>query len=257
MAEQVRSFYDELAADYHLIFADWNDSITRQAAVIGPCIEREAGESGNLRILDCACGIGTQALGLAQRGHRITGCDLSPAAIDRARCEAFDRGLDISFMVADMLNLSSILESDFDVAVCLDNSLPHLESYEQLCQAAIEIRTKLRNGGVFMASIRDYDLLVREKAPVQGPNFYLDQGERRIVHQVWDWIDDLRYTFHLYITRQVSTGWESHHYASIYRALLRNELTSAIHTAGFVDANWMFPSETGFYQPILIAKKRE
>jgi hypothetical protein len=60
--------------------------------------------------------------------------------------------------------------------------------------------------------------------------------------------------FHLYITRQVSAGWESHHYASTYRALLRNELTNAIQAAGFIDTRWMLPSETGFYQPILMAK---
>jgi SAM-dependent methyltransferase len=153
-----------------------------------------------------------------------------------------------------MLDLSPVSEDEFDAVVCLDNSLPHLESDEQLRQAANEIRKKLRTGGVFIASIRDYDRLVQERPAVQEPSFYLDQGQRRIVHQVWDWMDDLRYTFHLYITRQVPVGWESHHYASTYRALLRNELTSALQAAGFIDTRWMLPSETGFYQPILMAK---
>jgi hypothetical protein len=56
--------YDELAEYHHLIFADWNASIEWQASVLGPLLEREAGVR-HLRILDCACGIGTQALGLA------------------------------------------------------------------------------------------------------------------------------------------------------------------------------------------------
>jgi glycine/sarcosine N-methyltransferase len=253
MSEQARRCYDELAAEYHLIFADWNASIARQAAVIGPHLEREAGGSRSLRILDCACGIGTQALGLAQRGHRITGSDLSAAAVNRARREASDRGLHARFVVADMLDLTPVNEENFDAVVCLDNSLPHLESYEQLCQAAMEIRKKLPSGGVFVASIRDYDHLIQERPAVDGPTFYMDEGKRRIVHQVWDWIDDRRYAFHLYITRQVSTGWESHHYTSTYRALLRNELTSAIQAAGFIDARWMLPVETGFYQPLLVA----
>jgi glycine/sarcosine N-methyltransferase len=185
-----------------------------------------------------------------------TGCDLSPVAIDRARREALDRTLDVRFIVADMLDLGPVSEKQFDAAVCLDNSLPHLESYEELCQAAAEIRKKLKDGGVCIISIRDYDRLVEERPSVQGPSFYMDQGHRRIVHQVWDWIDELRYEFHLYITRQVPAGWESHHYASTYRALLRNELTSAIQAAGFIDARWMFPNETGFYQPMLMAKAR-
>jgi len=60
----------------------------RQAAAIGPILERECARAGPLRVLDGACGIGTQALGLAGRGHRITGCDLNAAAVERARQEA-------------------------------------------------------------------------------------------------------------------------------------------------------------------------
>ena len=253
MFEQVRRCYDELASQYHLLFADWNASIERQASAIGPYLERAARVPRPLRILDCACGIGTQSIGLAQRGHAVTGCDLSPATIDRARREVSDRGINARFVVADLLDLSPVPEDAFDAVVCLDNSLPHLASYDQLCQAATQMREKLRNGGVFLASIRDYDRLVQERPTVQGPDFYLDHGERRIVHQIWDWRDDLRYDFHLYITRQRSAGWQSDHYVSTYRAVLRAELTSALLGADFKEAHWMLPSESGFYQPVLIS----
>ena len=254
MADQVRACYDELATNYHLLFADWNTAIARQAAIIGRLLEQEISRSSNLKILDCACGIGTQTLGLAQRGHQLTGCDLSRAAVERARREASARGLNIQFTVVDMLDLRPIPENGFDAIVCLDNALPHLESFEQLCQATTGMRRKLHGGGILIASIRDYDRLVQERPAVHEPAFYLDEGQRRIVHQVWDWTDHLRYTFHLYITREVATGWESYHYASTYRALLRNELTTAIEAAGFTAPRWIFPAESGFYQPILIAK---
>ncbi len=253
MAEEAQQCYDQLAAFYHLIFADWNSTISRQADVIGPLVEQN-GRARVLRILDCACGIGTQALGLAQRGHDITGCDVSPVAIERARREASRRGLQIRFLVSDMLDLSALSEGEFDAVVCFDNSLPHLENHEQIRRAVTEIRKRLRAEGVFIASIRDYDRLIEEKPLVQGPTFYWDEGKRRIVHQVWDWIDNMRYTFHLYITRQTVAGCVSHHFTSTYRALLRRELTSAIESAGFVDSRWMLPVETGFYQPILMAK---
>ena len=100
MPDQVRTCYDELAPNYHLIFDDWHAAIARQAAVLGPLLE-QAAASNRLRILDCACGIGTQAIGLAQRGHTVTGCDLSPAAIERARREASARGLDIHIERSD------------------------------------------------------------------------------------------------------------------------------------------------------------
>jgi SAM-dependent methyltransferase len=97
-----------------------------------PIVEREFGLASTLRILDCACGIGTQALGLATRGCRITACDLSPAAVERAGLEASRRGLSLQLFVADIPDLSRIPETEFDAVICLDNALPHLESNQQL-----------------------------------------------------------------------------------------------------------------------------
>ena len=39
-------------------------------------------------MLDCACGIGTQALGLAAVGYEMEGSDISSGEIDRAQREA-------------------------------------------------------------------------------------------------------------------------------------------------------------------------
>lgn len=41
--------------------------MARQAAAIGSILERECGPAVSTTVLDCACGIGTQALGLAKR----------------------------------------------------------------------------------------------------------------------------------------------------------------------------------------------
>ncbi len=98
-----------------------------------------------------------------------------------------------------MTSLKEITDRDFDVVVALDNALPHL-SLEQLASAASAIRSVLKPGGLLMASIRDYDQILREKPTVQQPVFYSRDGSRRFVHQVWDWIDDTKYTLHLYIT---------------------------------------------------------
>ena len=59
----VERFYDELAPFYHLIFPDWEASIRRQAEALDGVIRERWGD-GRLSILDVACGIGTQALGL-------------------------------------------------------------------------------------------------------------------------------------------------------------------------------------------------
>jgi hypothetical protein len=56
------------------------------------------------------------------------------------------------------------------------------------------------------------------------------------------------------ITRECETGWQTHHFAAPYRALLRGELTSALSQAGFFDIRWQEPAESGFYQPLVLAK---
>jgi SAM-dependent methyltransferase len=245
--------YNELADHYHLIFEDWEATMERQAAALRSILAAKCGLPGTARILDCACGIGTQALGLAKLGFRVDACDVSTHAVERARREASRRALEIHFSIANMLDLSSLAASHFDAAICMDNSLPHLESDEQLVQATAQIRNRLRPGGFFMASIRDYDRQILERPVVQGPSFYADQGHRRIVLQVWDWLDDRRYVFHLYITRELEQGWQTFHTSALYRTVRRDELSAVLEKAGFKDLRWLFPEESGFFQPIVLA----
>ena len=247
------NFYQALADHYHLIFEDWDKSIARQAAILNPLLHSVM-QRTELKLLDCACGIGTQAIGFAQSGHNVVASDLSPAAIALARREAKLRGLDISFAVSDMTSLAEIADRDFDVIVALDNALPHLAA-PQLKRAAHAMCAKLTPGGMLLASIRDYDRLIIERPKVQGPAFYGANGNRRVVHQVWDWLDRERYAVHLYITVEEDGTWRSHHFVSEYRALLREELTADLEGAGFARVRWLMPEESKFYQPIVMAMK--
>jgi 2-polyprenyl-3-methyl-5-hydroxy-6-metoxy-1,4-benzoquinol methylase len=74
----VAQTYDDLADQYHLIFENRELSMERQAAALASILQLTCGLSSTARILDCACGIGTQSLGLAKLGFRVIGCDLSP-----------------------------------------------------------------------------------------------------------------------------------------------------------------------------------
>jgi hypothetical protein len=40
-----------------------------------------------------------------------------------------------------------------------------------------------------------------------------------------------------------------------YRAITRKELTEKLENNRFSKITWLFPEETGFYQPIVIAEK--
>jgi 2-polyprenyl-3-methyl-5-hydroxy-6-metoxy-1,4-benzoquinol methylase len=256
MRESVLQFYEQLANDYHLIFADWKRAVLWQGEVLDKLIRAQMGPPP-LSILDCSCGIGTQAIGLAIRGHRVHATDLSPAAVERAEREARSFGLSLTFGVADLCTLATQVHGSFDTVISCDNSLPHLLSNEELLLAARNMGSKVRVNGLLLASIRNYDELVPEKPRAELPRVFDSPEGRRIVFQVWDWSSDGRtYTVHLFVVRQVQGSWETTHYATKYRALLRSELSEILRKAGFSDIRWHMPEESGYYQPIVTTRKR-
>lgn len=255
MTDLIESFYDDLAPYYHLIFQDWERSIATQASVLGPILEQATGVAAPY-VLDCACGIGTQVLGLAQRGHRVVGSDLSKSAIERARNEARHRQLSIDFLVADMTDLGALKETGFDAVLAADNALPHLLSNDQLKSALAGIAMKLIDDGILVATLRDYDRLLVTRPTMQPPVFHEQPGGYRIIHQVWHW-EGNEYALHHYLTIPTAQGWVVKHFASRYRALQRAELNDALRASGFGVIKWLEPEETSFYQPIVLARKSD
>jgi glycine/sarcosine N-methyltransferase len=253
MGEGTAAFYSDLAEHYHLIFEDWDRSIERQAGVLSRLLEARLGPVP-LKVLDCACGIGTQTIGLAKLGYTVVASDVSDAAVRRAERETGSRGLEVRYHVADMRNLSPISDSLFDVVLAADNALPHLRSDDDLILALENISTKLKDGGLFVATIRDYDQLLETRPTFQGPAFYLENGRRRIVHQVWDWRGN-DYMVHVYITLENEASWETKHFTTTYRALERKTLTEILARTGFRSIEWLMPESTGYYQPIVISRK--
>ena len=252
MTHPVVSFYDSLADYYHLIFEDWDRSIERQARILDAVISHEL-DGRNLRILDCACGIGTQSLGLAALGHHVVGSDLSPAEVTRATREAQKRGLTAHFHVSDMTKLREIPGTAFDVVSAFDNALPHLTS-DELIRAVEAMARRLRPGGLFIASIRDYDAILEQRPAMQEPSFFGGHGSRRIIHQIWDWTAAAEYMLHLYITVETDQRWRTHHFVSEYRCLRRQELSDALRSAGFEEPVWLMPAESDYYQPLVLAR---
>ena len=65
-----QSFYNSMASQYDKLFLDWETTTHEQAAFLSR-IFRENGFDYTSQILDCACGIGTQAIGLALLGYNV------------------------------------------------------------------------------------------------------------------------------------------------------------------------------------------
>ena len=164
----IQTFYDELALQYDKLFLDWEASVKEQAIILDKLI-KENGYSNKCEILDCACGIGTQAIGLASSGYRVSASDISEEEIKEAKKRAKKNNVEICFEKADFRALSETFSRTFDVVIAMDNALPHMLSSDDLKKAVKSISNQLSSGGMFIASIRDYDALIKSKPPYSPP----------------------------------------------------------------------------------------
>ncbi|WP_169979093.1 class I SAM-dependent methyltransferase [Microbispora sp. H10836] len=68
-------------------------------------------------ILDVGCGTGSLSALLAAAGHRVTGVDLSPRMVERARAKFADAGLTGRFLVGDAV-VPPVGDERFDMLLC-------------------------------------------------------------------------------------------------------------------------------------------
>ncbi|CAM5657597.1 Methyltransferase type 11 OS=Streptomyces griseorubiginosus OX=67304 GN=AQJ54_23170 PE=4 SV=1 [Streptomyces griseorubiginosus] len=213
-------------------------------------------DPGPLRILDCSCGIGTQAIGLALAGHRVVGSDLSPVAAARAAAEASVRGAPVPTAAADMRHLP-FASSAFDVVVCADNSLAHLLTAPDVAAALAGMRRVLRDGGLLLLTMRDYEEIRRTRPGTTPLQVSGEPDGRMVTFQLWHWHED-------------GERYDQEHFQLVPAdgrlgrcglrrnrppgALTRAQVEEFVSGAGFVDVRWHEPASSGFYQPVLTAR---
>ncbi|KAA2258636.1 class I SAM-dependent methyltransferase [Solihabitans fulvus] len=253
MVDAIQRFYDQLAATYHLVYADWEASVHRQGQALDQLIRANLGPGGKA-VLDCACGIGTQALGLAELGHTVTGSDLSPVAVARARAEAARRGLRLPAVAADMRGLP-FREHSFDVVVCADNALPHLTTQQDVLLATIGMRRLLRPGGLLIVTTRDYDAMRATRPASTPPTVNLTENGRVVTFQLLTWHPGgAHYDYEHFQVHAVGQGWHTQMRRATYWAVTRAELGELVTRAGFATTTWHEPDSTGFFQPVLTGR---
>lgn len=250
--DMIQTFYDQLASQYHKLFFDWQTA-TREQAVLLDSLFARFGFTRSSRVLDCACGIGTQAIGLASLGYRVTGSDLSEAALAEANKRAQQHQVQIPFLQGDFRALEAAFDQRFDIVMAMDNALPHMLTHEDLSDAVRSMVSRVDNGGLFVASIRDYDALLTEKPSYSPPYIHKTANGQRVSFQTWDWEDD-RYKLTQYIIEDEGAVQVSKFHCA-YRATTRQELTDLLLRNGCKAVTWLFPEETGFYQPIVVGQK--
>ena len=166
---------------------------------------------------------------------------------------AKENGVNISFKQANFCKLSDSFSQKFNLVIAMDNALLHMLSKEDLHCAIESILNQTNKGGIFIASIRDYDELLKQKPQCSTPYIHKTDKGQKVSFQTWEWLGE-NYKFTQYMIDD-ENSLSIQKFDCEYRAVKRKELTQYLLSCGFTKVEWKFPEETGFYQPIVIAIK--
>ncbi len=248
------SFYDALAPYYKYLYPDWDASMARQADALHGVIQEYLGEETKT-LVDVACGIGTQSIGLAKLGYQVTASDISSGEIEQAEREATRHQVDVQFQVADMSQAWDIYQRQFDVLIACDNAIPHLLTNEEILQTFKQFHQSVKAGGGCLISVRDYANLKREKGEKR---FYprrvekLEDGQM-VLFDIWDFYEEDQYEITTYLLKDNGDDAKTEAIrGGRYFCVELPTLERLFLEAGFRDVT-LFKDR--FFQPLLLARK--
>jgi SAM-dependent methyltransferase len=111
-------------ADYNVEREDWDDGLV--LSLRDPADEpvamsafaswvHERAKQGSA-LLELGCGMGSDALGLAEAGHTVRAVDFSRYAVDAARARLAGRDLDVSFEILNLLDSRQVIRLGAELA---------------------------------------------------------------------------------------------------------------------------------------------
>jgi glycine/sarcosine N-methyltransferase len=255
-SENPTEFYDRFVDDYHLLFADWDETLKNQGRTLSTFFQKHISDSKGLSILDCSSGIGAQAIGLALQGYTVTGTDISPKQIERAKRDAARLEAKVSFHVADFTRLDEALNEKFDIVLSFDNAISHLKDFHELQKAFISMKKQLKPNGTLLFSVRNYDELRVQKPCGTLPRTVKDQFGKRIIVQTWDWnTSGDMYNLTLFILQNEGVNWITQSHGPVaMRAFNQSEINETLNLIGCRNVRWFSTKDSGYYQPVVMAK---
>lgn len=164
--------YDALAASYDGLMAD--GSYRRRAAFLERRLRKSAVPVR--RVLDLACGTGTIACLLAQRGYEVLASDGSEEMLTQAASKAAGLERPPLFLHQAMSKLR--LDQPVDAVVSTLDSLNYLTAERDLRETFRRVRRWLKPGGLFL-----FDVNTPYKLRRMDGQLYMDETEESVC--VW------------------------------------------------------------------------
>jgi SAM-dependent methyltransferase len=141
------------------------------------------------RIADLGCGDGRIAVGLAVRGHHVTGIDYSSSMLAAARDRAAQYGADVELAEADV-RLAHQHVTGADVALSWFSSFGYFDESADDVAALESARSVLSPGGLLLLETQHRDRVAALHADASPVRTYEERPDGILLREVW--FDPLR-----------------------------------------------------------------
>ena len=136
---------------------DWEARLAREM----PFIISRLGSPKGKRVLDLACGTGRHSVALALEGAEVVGIDNSEVMITRAKEHASTNDISPKFVLGEMAEFHSITADQYDLIICLGNSLALLDNLNGLEMVLSCVYNSLNDGCHFVAQALNFEEILR------------------------------------------------------------------------------------------------
>jgi SAM-dependent methyltransferase len=213
--------YDTLAEVYDWLVPEALLTPQGSAAAFAEHVEPGA------RVLDCACGTGTLAVGLALRGHDVVATDASAAMVARTDRLAAEHGARVATAICTWQALAGRgWDSTFDVVFCVGNSLPHAAGRAGRRAALRAMGAVLRPGGRLVLTSRTWEQVRAEGSRLEIGERLVERDGRRGL-PIYSWT--------------IPARWDEPHAFDVAVALVEDGGTVATYRERF--AFWPFTED--------------
>ena len=242
-------FYRDLATRHRLFYADWHGFLRLESVWLHTLFR----PLGVQNVLDCTCGIGTQAIALALQDYHVTASDLSEANLAEAQSNADELDLTVLWQQADVRHLDEAsLDGPFDTVISLGNSLPHLLTEDDMIAALRHMHDHVKPGGLVLVGQRDWDAIAVERPHFHFRHEHPDTpapGRRTVLFDLWHYNAPL-VTFEVFFLtgpsshssyssfeEEAGRGWTTEVFPLRYRMWQRRELVELMEQAGLANVH--------------------
>jgi ubiquinone/menaquinone biosynthesis C-methylase UbiE len=225
---EVAAIYDEMASVFDYEVEDWEAAMKTYVEYIKPILV----ENHVKTLIDCSCGTGIQAIGLAREGFRVTASDISEEMIRAASKNASKHGVDIEFVQSSFLDLKTNFSRKFDAVISMGNAFSHMLTDQDAVEALKNMRSLLRDdNGLCLCDIWNYVTLCAKKKRF----IPLVMKDDAIVLQVRDFFDPGRVDVNFLYFIKLNDKWQHRNVSMKLRPITTDQLQRFFMEAGFKD----------------------